>query len=772
MTFERPLPFGKGAHFTYHGHACVFLGMAPNGRCMFGSGDGWFLEIEDPETGLPVWPYLEDVRRLMSLSSGMRLVLRADPLDDPVRRRARAEEKTRDELAEAKCKHDPDRSRDPWFHFREMTLKAWDNPDIERCSLTKMGILAWYKENFDLAELEARFGRLPSDRTFRKWIQTRGTDRDRRASDFSSEKGLGTRRRRIDPVVLMIIKHWALRFHAKPRQWKNGFYKRVTADVERYREGKALEILDFEKALEPPKDPRRVAMCTRRIFNMEVERARGASATGVAWNQQARKQRFGGGGVAQEPTRFLQYVQLDSTPFPMVFVFDAVRGLPVGIPNLTIALDVFTRVILGWDITFEAQSSASYMRTMLHTALPKTVPGSFKCEPGIAAGLQELCGKVVGFMLVDNAREQTARAAQDAGGDIGYGIRWAGVKEPTHKPHVESCIGTLQDLIRDMLPAATWDIPLMREFGYDPSKNAVVTLEQFREIFTEVVARYHTSEHSGLLNRFPLDVWNEQREIHGLDWVTDADHFRRACGEVDHVGFRGDGFQVEGLRYGCDGSDHRWPVSNEDLLFNIGLARGVANNAVKRSFTGVKVKYDPNDLGVAWVFDEHLRAYVEVPCTSRRYAEKLPLWLHNRVREWARAKRLKFETENDMIAVRDEYARMLSRVVPEAVAAERRAAARLAESTEGRAYLGDAIKLTQVLPSPSGMESIVQHDDRVGTRRDATRITPRSSTKAGKKRNGRDAGSSAQPSSTEQAALDAARDLRRLDVDLRSNGYT
>jgi hypothetical protein len=520
--------------------------------------------------------------------------------------------------------------------------------------------------------------------------------------------------------------------------------------------------------LELPKDPAKVKMCTRRIFNMEIERAAGGKATSTAWNEQARKQRFGGGGVAQEPVRFLQYVQLDATPFPMVFVVDAVRRLAVGVPTVTIALDVYTRVILGWDVTFEPPSYASFMRTMLHTALPKPVPESFQCEPRIASELAELCGKVVGHLLVDNAREQIGRAAQDAGGDIGHGVRWAGVKEPTHKGHVESCIGKLQNILRDLLPGATWDIPLMRLYDYDPKTQALVTLERFREIFAEVVAKYHTTEHSGLLERLPLDVWIEQRDLHGLDWVKDPDHFRRAVGEVDYVTFRGDGFGVEGLRYGCNGSDHRHPTSNDQILFHLGLARGIASDAKKKSFDRVKVKYDPNDLSVAWLFDEHLRCYVELPCTTRRYSENLPLWLHKRLKEHAAKKRLKFETEHDMCLVSDAYARMMSRIVPEAVAAERRAAARYAESTQGRTYLGNAVQIIDVKPSPSGMESIVEHVDRVGTRLDARRIAPRSDNRADRPA-GRKTGGSANPDPDRQ---DAVRVARRLDEDLGSDNYS
>ena len=309
---------------------------------------------------------------------------------------------------------------------------------------------------------------------------------------------------------------------------------------------------------------------------------------------------------------------------------------------------------------------------------------------------------------------------------------------------------------------------------YDPAKHALVTLEQFRETFAMAVARYHTADHTALLNRKPLEVWLEQRELHGLAWVRDPDHFRRAVGEVDYVTFRSDGFGVEGLRYGCDGSDERFPISNDEILFHLGMARGVSSDTAKRSFDNVKIKYDPNDLSVAYLFDEHLRRYVELPCTMRRYAENLPLWLHDRLREYAREKRLQFEAEHDMVAVREAYAREMAKIVPEATAAERRAAARLADSSQGRAYLGDAVKLVKVKPSPSGMESIVEQDDRVGTRGDATRVAPRSSTRTDKEkglRDRRDAPKSRKPDNAGSTGQDAVRSGRRLDVDLSSDGY-
>jgi hypothetical protein len=298
---------------------------------------------------------------------------------------------------------------------------------------------------------------------------------------------------------------------------------------------------------------------------------------------------------------------------------------------------------------------------------------------------------------------------------------------------VERCLQTLQDMVRAELKGGTWDIPLMREFDYDPAKQTMVTIQLFREIFAAVVADYHTSGHTELDDRAPLDVWLEQKGIHSLDTVGDVDVFQRAIGNLSTPSFRGQGAEINGLIYGSDGTSDEFPLSNEDILANLAQARGVASDTKKRTFDKVKIKWDPADLGHAWLFDELHQRYVKIPCTRRRYATGLPLWLHQRIKKWAKEKKRKFDTDFDMAAVREEYTKWFSRILPKASTADRHATARLIDSSDGRRYLGDSIEMLHIKSSPTGMETEIPHDDRVGTRGDPNRHMPRSSTGGGGK---------------------------------------
>jgi hypothetical protein len=419
-------------------------------------------------------------------------------------------------------------------------------------SLSVKGVRRFYEDHFDVADLEARFGRLPSAFTFRRWVRARGVPSDRRPDDFASSTGQVPRARKINSMVLAIIKFWALKYHTKPKQFKNAYFRKAKDDVERYAKGEALELHDFQDVeLDAPKGV--IKMCSRRIFDMEVERAKGSQAFKEAWGLAAVRQRYRGGGWSQEPTRFLEIVQLDDTPFP-VFAVDPVRGVPCGVPTVTIALCIFTRVIVGWDISYDPPSHVTFMRTLLHTAVPKIVPEPF----AKITELGDLHGKVVGVLLVDHAKHLSARAAQDAGGEIGTAVRWAGSKQPTHKGCVERCLKTLQDMICAELKGGT---------GTSPHAGVRLRPGQARRRDDRGVppglrrSRRRLPHHWPHRARRPRAIGRlaGAEGIHGLDTVGDIDVFERAICNVDWPSFRGQGAEIGGLMYGTDGTDDEFP---------------------------------------------------------------------------------------------------------------------------------------------------------------------------------------------------------------------
>ncbi|MEQ1559258.1 MAG: hypothetical protein ABL933_10045 [Methyloglobulus sp.] len=67
----------------------------------------------------------------------------------------------------------------------------------------------------------------------------------------------------------------------------------------------------------------------------------------------------------------LERVEIDHTPLDL-FLVDDKTGLPLGRPTLTVVLDHYSRMLLGYYLTFDSPSAAAVMGALRHAILPKT----------------------------------------------------------------------------------------------------------------------------------------------------------------------------------------------------------------------------------------------------------------------------------------------------------------------------------------------------------------------------------------------------------------
>ena len=677
----------RGTACEVDGKWYVYIGRTPESRFMLHAGDGSMLMLPDPETGLPLYPTLEMMRDLLR---SRRLVLRSDPLESTVREEARRQEASKGEVEK----------RDPWSVLRDMVTAAWD---ADHCALSDRRLSEWFDRTFDLTAVIEQFGRKPSPSSMRTWIKERGRRHDRRWADMESKTGRVSRRRKIDKHVLAIIKWYALDLWLNPGRKKTVLYKRAEQDVERYNKGEPLELHNYVQVFEKPKQP--VQMPSRQTFYIECELARNSEAVAAKWGKDAARSRWRGGGHAKEPTRYMEVVEQDDTPIPQYFVIDPINRVPVGQPTLVSSMCIFTRAFVGWDVSFDPPSHATWMRAVAHIGEPKQIPERFKDF----TVLQDICGRPQ-MILYDNALQNISAAVEDAGGDVCQEVRLAGEGEATHKAHIERAHQTVLTYLVNELPGASWDIPLMREYGYDPEKHVIVTIEQFRYLLIEAFATYHLQASDALNGRCPADVWQEQMNLHGHDMVRDHDEYIRSIGDVDWVYLTKAGVNLNYLDY----SD---TILTEQLMNDCAVTTPAMRKTKNPSFR-VKVKSNPDNVGEVYVFNPRTKRYVTLPCTKRRYAKDMPLWLHRRIRDHAQKQGLAFITESQMKEARVGLTRVIEDILPEAKMKERKAKARLLDKPAVQHFLGDTVKVLRIGPSPSGMETQVLHDLRTESRRD------------------------------------------------------
>lgn len=288
---------------------------------------------------------------------------------------------------------------------------------------------------------------------------------------------------------------------------------------------------------------------------------------------------------ALSASRPLELVQIDHTKVD-VFVVDEDTRQPLGRPWLTLALDIFSRMVTGLYLTMEAPSRLSTSLCILHSVFDKT---QWLQERGIheawpVAGLP-------GTIHVDNGADFRSHAFERACRDNGIQIDWRPPGTPHFGGHIERLIGTQMGAVH-LLPGSTSsNIEERRE--YDAKRHATLTLRELeRYIALEIVGQYHHAIH-GALRRPPIAVWRQQESELVLRLPNDRMQFWISFLPEAERTLRPTGIHLFNIRY--------WSPA---LAADVGRAKA-----------RLIVKYDPRDLSRVFV-RRHSGSFVEA-----RYAD-------------------------------------------------------------------------------------------------------------------------------------------------------
>jgi putative transposase len=195
----------------------------------------------------------------------------------------------------------------------------------------------------------------------------------------------------------------------------------------------------------------------------------------------------------------LDLVQMDHTRADVILV-DSVHREELARPWITLLIEVFTRSILGFYVSFGDPSIFRCGRAVTNALMPK--------EPLIEALGLDIAYPMHGQfrrLHADHAaphRAESFRRACLANG-IDPDIRPRG---PAHfGGHIERLIGTMVGKMR-LLPGATGANVTHRD-GYDAGTSAAMTLKEFERWLLLQIAIYHHTPHRGLDGICPLQAW-------------------------------------------------------------------------------------------------------------------------------------------------------------------------------------------------------------------------------------------------------------------------
>ena len=240
----------------------------------------------------------------------------------------------------------------------------------------------------------------------------------------------------------------------------------------------------------------------------------------------------------------LDVVQVDHTPVDVIVVDEAHR-LPIGRPWLTLAIDVATRVVVGFYVSLEAPSSTSVALCLTHAVLPK--------EPWLKARALACAWPVWGLpraLHADNGPDFTSAALRRGCDEYGIKLILRPVATPHYGGHIERLIGTLMGRVH-LLPGTTGSNPQDKGAYPAESESTLTMAELERWLTIEICEQYHQRVHRGL-RRSPISAWQEalRQAGGGLGALPDQpEQFAWSFLPFERRTLRRDGLHLFNIRY-------------------------------------------------------------------------------------------------------------------------------------------------------------------------------------------------------------------------------
>ena len=310
-------------------------------------------------------------------------------------------------------------------------------------------------------------------------------------------------------------------------------------------------------------------------------------------------------------TTIFERVEIDHTPLDL-FVIDDRTWLPLGRPTLTIVLDHFSRMVLGYYLSFGGTSAHAALAALRHAILPK-VPAVATIQ-GIEVKHRWPCYGVMDSIVLDNGTEFHGGDFDAAAFDLGIRLQYCPKHTPWFKGAIERFLKTLNHHFVHQLPGTSF-ARLADRGDYDPTKHAVLTMVELIHVLEKwILDIYAQSLHRGI-NMTPWAKWNEglSRRIPVLP--HDRQQLQRRIGKTTERSLRKTGIELNTLFYNGP--------TLQDILDRYG-------DGVR-----VKVVFDEEDLGAIQVWAPDAADPVEVPAIHHEYATGLTRLQHDLIRAQA-----------------------------------------------------------------------------------------------------------------------------------------
>lgn len=301
--------------------------------------------------------------------------------------------------------------------------------------------------------------------------------------------------------------------------------------------------------------------------------------------------------------RILERVEIDHTQLDLQVLHDDHKTL-LGRPHITVLIDHYSYMVLGFQLSFEKPSFASVCMACRNAFVPKDdFLSSLGCE-GVwpAHGIPET-------LVTDNGNEFWGKNFISVADELGPVFQYCPIRRANYKSRVERFFGVVNSLVLDDLPGVVRK-PGRSGEGYDARQEAKMTFTEFKRYFTTWLTEIYHNLPVAETGMTPNELWVQSEEELPVP-VESETELAPVLMATDTRELDRDGIDIFVLKY------------NSPVLKDLYRRDGPRT---------VIVKSNPFDIGYILVLDDKNKVYIKVECTQFSYASGLSKFAHDKIR--------------------------------------------------------------------------------------------------------------------------------------------
>lgn len=433
----------------------------------------------------------------------------------------------------------------------------------------------------------------PHWQTVRLWYRKYVDAGNKFSGLYPKHRFKGSREPKIDHRVLSIIRNESKRFFSLSQPTMASIVRNVEAKVI------AHNLDNIENPLVVPT----YATVQNRILESSYQKQQKSRQGANSFSAELANS---SSGIVT--TRILERVEIDHTLLDIHVLHDDF-GTLLGRPNITVLIDHFSHMVLGFQISFERPSYASVCIACMNSFLEKeSFLESLECESNWPAfGIPDT-------LVTDNGNEFWGKSFTAVAEEIGTVLQYCPIRKGNYKSRVERFFGTVNSLVLDDLPGVVRK-PGKGGEGYDGSQVAKIMFSEFKKYFVEWLTGVYHNLPVPESSLTPNELWDKSAE----EWPIpkeDENELSRILMASDTRQLSKGGIRIFSLDY------------NSSILKDVYRRDGPR---------GVTIRYNPFDIGYILVLDSINNVYIKVDCCKYEYASGLSLFEHRNIRSKARS---------------------------------------------------------------------------------------------------------------------------------------